>query len=669
MQNSLIKILILSFAIFIAGFNVSDATKNTVLDFDGTSDFVAVADIAVLDQANQLSLSVWIEPDDTPTGDEYILYRYNNYYLKINSSKKIVGGLNDSTERVTSATVITCDGDTWTHIEMTYNKDATGTDEIKLYINGVLDAVGDYSTAISVSDKKLYFGAGDIAGDNTPENWFDGQIDGVLLYQYARLANDVQLDYNEGLATHLGSTEKSCSEDPASCMDYGLVGFWNMDEGAGTTAYDGSGNGNDGTLTSGPKWTTDSAPLLGGAGGGSVLDFDGVDDSVNISPSSLINDLPAVTISMWVNAESFGESNKSYLLSKEYNGGDGFWAQVHGSYSALHFQVDYDNTNLKSWSADNSFSSSDFNIWKHIVITWDGSMLANNTRFYKDGVELSHGISETSNAVGNRVSDVGSNLYIGNKSFATRTFDGLIDEMRIYNRTLSAEEIRHLYNKGEPVAQWSFDEGIGATAYDSTNNDNDGTFGDGTCVAGAGTCPSWVEGKYGSGLDFDGVDDYVDCGNDPNLTISKALTISAWVKQDVLSPSAVGIVSKMTDETHNNYSILIHGSGSPYFLATIGGVAKNTYSTEVTILPLDEWHYLAGTFDGTTMRYYYDGVREGNEEVTGGNLDSATQNVYIGKRMDVEFDGTIDEVRIYNYARTPEQIQIDYNAGVATHFN
>ncbi|GAG73463.1 unnamed protein product, partial [marine sediment metagenome] len=149
-----------------------------------------------MDIPNTITQEAWIKCDDTPTADEYIIYRYNNYYLKINSSKQIVGGVYGAAWATANSSAITCDGSTWTHVAMTYNKDAGGTTEIKMYINGSADGTGDYNTAIPASDKQLYLGAGDEAGDSTPEKTFDGTIDEVRILDTALTAEQIAADYN-----------------------------------------------------------------------------------------------------------------------------------------------------------------------------------------------------------------------------------------------------------------------------------------------------------------------------------------------------------------------------------------------------------------------------------------------------------------------------------------
>ena len=730
MINLLTKILILSFAIFIASFDVSDAAKNTVLDFDGTSDYVAVADKAVLDQANRLSLSVWIESDDAPTADEYILYRYNNYYLKINSSRNIIGGLNDSTERVTSSKAVTCDGNTWTHIEMTYDKDATGTDEIKLYINGVLDAVGDYSTAISASDKKLYFGAGDLAGDNTPENWFDGQIDGVQLYQYARSADNVLLDRNEGLATHLGPTEKTCSEDPASCTDYGLVGHWNMDEGTGTTAYDGSDNSNNGTLTGGPKWTTDSAPLQGGSGGGSALKFDGVNDYVDIVDSPELDNTTTMSWSFWIKSNDVVTSDLGMVTKYEAVNGERSWAiRNRGVAGEIDVGISSDGIAYE-FKGSTSFGLQ-IGVITHVVITYDSGTVT----WYKDGVFV-----ETAENTQTSIFAGSHNVEIG--KYRTNYFNGLIDDVRIYNRALSADEIRQLYNQKKPIFHAKIDEGSGTIAYDESFNNNDGTIygAAGTADSGTtttltdaktwtadewtgetvtihtGTCSTvsriitdndatsitvsdwdsctpdttsqykitskdeWTTGKFASAIDFDGVDDYVDVGSDASLNIVGDLTITAWIKTTnvTLADQYIYSNAKSTGNWNGwgfafNRSSLGSAVGDLSFWVSDGDGAHYDWLHRVHGISDTDWHHVGVLWDDSagTATFYVDGASIGTDTNAYGFNYTGAVYKHIGASCSLEyfFDGTIDDVRIYDYVRTADEIRLDYQRGLATHFN
>ena len=157
-------------------------------------------------------------------------------------------------------------------------------------------------------------------------------------------------------------------------------------------------------------------------------------------------------------------------------------------------------------------------------------------------------------------------------------------------------------------------------------------------------------------LYFDGSDDYVDVDNALSLNL-QTFTVSLWVNQKS-NVAWARIIHKGTD-TKKNYSLLKHSDGRPYLVISSSETEYNTYDGSVTILPNDQRHHLIGTYDGATMRYYYDSVREGLEpNFGGGSLDTTTTNVKIGTGGGIYFNGTIDEVRISNVARTAEQIAL-----------
>jgi len=306
-------------------------------------------------------------------------------------------------------------------------------------------------------------------------DYFTGTLDNVQLYPYARTADEIRLDYNAGVATHLGPSGKTCSEDPASCMDYGLVGYWNMDEGTGTTAYDGSDEGNDGTLIGGPKWTADSSPLAGGAGGGSALQFDGVDDYVDCGNDESLNITDVITIEAWIKwtiDPSTTSDNWPTIVNRANDNG---YRLAH-SQTATYFEF---GVIKASGGYIASTTSPVKDVWYHVVGTYDLSKL----RIYVNG-KFENDLDLTGSISSNNYHTI-----IGDRSALDRSFTGSIDEVRIYNRALSAEEIRYHYNHGGPVASWNFDEGSGQTAHDSVG-DADGILG--STTGGDGNDPSWA---------------------------------------------------------------------------------------------------------------------------------------------------------------------------------
>ncbi|PJB49915.1 MAG: hypothetical protein CO102_02540, partial [Candidatus Brennerbacteria bacterium CG_4_9_14_3_um_filter_43_9] len=143
--------------------------------------------------------------------------------------------------------------------------------------------------------------------------YYAGLLDDVRIYNYARTANQIKRDYNEGKAMYVGvRAPASCDVDPASCVNKGLVGYWDMDQMGGITATDKSGNGNTGTLTGGPKWAGGVQPFSGGKAGGGALQFDGLNDYVSIGNVGIPANGPA-TILGWFYWKQLatGSTNKS----------------------------------------------------------------------------------------------------------------------------------------------------------------------------------------------------------------------------------------------------------------------------------------------------------------------------------------------------------------------
>jgi len=211
----------------------------------------------------------------------------------------------------------------------------------------------------------------------------------------------------------------------------GLVGSWHFSEGAGTRAADSSGNGNDGTLTNGPLWNASGKA-------GYALQFDGVNDYVAVSDSANLN-LPdaGFSIEAWFKT---GSSASQILLSKGVSDANEEYTvniepgRVYFDYGAGTGYV------IASTSvADNQ--------WHHIALLYNTAWSPKG-KVYVDGVEK----TITQSGGGSHIVSSGSALYIGTQAagafyYGGRSpFSGLIDEVRIYNRSLSAQEIQARYN-------------------------------------------------------------------------------------------------------------------------------------------------------------------------------------------------------------------------------
>jgi hypothetical protein len=333
-----------------------------------------------------------------------------------------------------------------------------------------------------------------------------------------------------GLNGYFGGGEKGVPEDT---MTRGLVAYYSFDEGSGTTAYDASDNSNDGTLTNGVKYTEGKK--------NGALEFDGSNDYVNCGSDSSLNIADAITMSVWVKPAVDMEASGGWFIvykkdERATSSGYGIWI-VDGQLGV------WINNATRQYNASLSVDT-----WIYITGTYeDGSL-----KIYENG-ELKSTHTDVTGSISTNAID----LIIGKEgpSYANY-FDGAIDEVRIYNRALSAEEVRYHYNRGGPVAHWRFDEGEGSIAYDESSNNNDGTLHLGSS-GNTATSTAWVTGKHGSAIDFDGTDDYVDCGSDSSLNITDAITIEAWMKPivDGLRKKPITITGSGSQET--NYQVKV----------------------------------------------------------------------------------------------------------------
>jgi hypothetical protein len=199
------------------------------------------------------------------------------------------------------------------------------------------------------------------------------------------------------------------------------------------------------------------------------------------------------------------------------------------------------------------------------------------------------------------------------------------------------------------VAWWRLDETAGTAAFDSSTNGNDGILnGD----------PQWVEGKINGALDFDGDGDYVDCGNpDSVFDITGELTVAAWVNIRSLptgwSPAVVKGENAWRISTNNTQT-------SFHFGINYWETANYAVNGSIEV-SMNEWHHVCGTFDGTTIALYVDGVADGTV-VNDIGIGVNTTNLWIGGNPEVTYeqrnwDGLIDEVGIFSRALTAAEIQ------------
>jgi hypothetical protein len=193
------------------------------------------------------------------------------------------------------------------------------------------------------------------------------------------------------------------------------------------------------------------------------------------------------------------------------------------------------------------------------------------------------------------------------------------------------------------VALWHFDENSGDTAFDETENNNDGTL--------MPASPAWVSGYSGSALEFDGIDDYLEVPDSNSLDIPDEITIEAWVNPDSMDDYE-SFVHK------DNAYVLQFAPGNNGYLRGILWLPSLTILDDTTTqLLTGKWYHVALTYNGSVMKLYVDEIEVASKNVSG-NIAVNSNPLYIGYNpRDPSnpdhwwYDGIIDEVRISNIAR------------------
>jgi hypothetical protein len=457
-------------------------------------------------------------------------------------------------------------------------------------------------------------------------------------------------------------SELQCTQPPSD-----LVAWWPGDN----SAIDITGN-NNGTLVNDATF----APGMVGQ----AFSFDGVDDHVNVGNLSLPVTFtidawikPVATVDLqWILAkDNPGASQRSYFFYLDNAGVLGLFVR-NGSGQDTFYET--------------SSAAAIVGQWSHVAVVYDGNAAAGQKmKFYVNGQSMAApyvlgdagGTPETNSV----------DTLIG-KHPVYPSFNGIIDEVEIFNRVLSQTEIMAIYNAGSAGKCRSCVQPPSGMVswWKGENNANDSADNNHGTVHGA----TFAAGKVGQAISFDGVDNYVEIPDSLSLNSGSAFTVDGWFYIDPNSPENSGdlspFVAKSSSGSAEGGWWLIFDdrdwTGDGTFVKSIrfsvmnGTPGQHNQATAPNLIPSAGWYHIAGVYDQSATpkaKLYLNGALAAQSIETYTYLPNAIamrigamhDREYYGGTQNWKLKGLADEVEFFNRALSAEEIAAIYAAGSA----
>jgi len=628
----------------------------TAAYFDGSSSYILTSGDYPIQGGQAHSVSFWVNFNSTSAqflygiGDTVTSFTHTSLRFDTSLTRAYLDNNGGAYIYSTSLSLST---GTWYYITHTY--DGSGTSE--LFIDGT--SVGTQSVTLNI-DGVLVIGRRPYYGSD----YFNGKIDQFRVFNKEVSSSEITTLY--------GENNTSSTKSTTDIFDDGSgVVLYEFEEGAkdtgGASGYIGSGGMFDGSTS----YTTINST--------STTPFDASSEDFSISA--------------WINVSSF--QNDACVISK--------WGSTSTDQSYFFgFNGSADNTKLivyeKSGSTTHVINSTSTTIttgnWFHVAYVRNSTQ----TIIYINGVAETFSNTNTINS-GNSQPIIVGRQY----GYPGTSFNGKIDQMRLFNKALSSSEITTLYQETSASATKSttdiFDDGSGVALYELEGNANDtgGSFGSlvtgskidldvdgytsgsvadlsGNSNTAAVTGATYGTDPNGGGyFDLDGASDYLQISSSTDFNSATNFTIEGWFKPDSLTSADhfFSIYSLSTPADRKFLLRLADADGDLEFASynTGGNGASGvleTSNSNVRVIA-NQWNHIALSYQYSgTIEAFINGISAGTSSSSGtlntvgsGDLYIGTLNGYIGS---YDFDGKVGDVRFYDSALTSSQIVQNFNA-------
>ncbi len=543
----------------------------------------------------------------------------------------------------------------WHHVAYTY--DAASK------VRGIWLDGKQVASAVSTSD---FLGSAAYTIGKFASEYWKGKVDEVKMYSSALTAEQIAIDMNGGASTNYGTGSNEAASLNDGAGDAPILEY-NFDEMTGTTAKDTSGQNGNGTIN-GATWNATGKS-------GSALEFDGSSGYVDLYSSSFANAFNTAegTVHAWVKVRdssvwSDSTLRRIFLIRTDINNYVSVYKLADNQLSGIY------RANGVSESVSFTQTPTDFFL---VTITWSKS--DDEVRVYFNGKQQ----GSTQTGLDTWVGSLSTNMcLLGSNSMpsATYVWNGLIDQVRIYDYARTPAQISYDYNRGAPVAQYKFDECQGATVYDTSGNNLHGTWSGssgtqtsvGTCTTSGSAWGNGASGKYSSSLNFDGSDDMITVphptGGQLDFGSTSSFSMAAWVKTSDTTGTYHTILEKGGYSTTSRFTLFTYGDGKARVYIADGTTSRNIQSNST--VNDGQWHHIVGQInrEDSTIQIFIDGKLDQTAPLNLSGSVTSTNVLRIGGPGPFSFNGQIDDVQIFNYALSADQIAKVYNQGSSIRF-
>ncbi|MFC1756466.1 LamG-like jellyroll fold domain-containing protein [Patescibacteria group bacterium] len=629
-------------ALYLDG-NGDNVQKNSVSNFPTT----------------EITASFWMRSSDitkagTPMGysvsggNDFLLFNYNNFNIYRGGSA--------------IATSVSANDGEWHHISATWR---SSDGAVELYKDGNSAFSNYLAQGTSITQNGCFVVGQEqdaVCGGFQASQAFLGDIDEVRIYNRILNSDEISQLYNQGAAKINASQETKLTD--------GLVGNWtfdgnHMDWGASNEALDQGTGGNDGDVIN----ATGIPGKIGQA-----LNFNGASSRVNIADVPLFSN-SGYAMSAWVYPNGIQNGLDPLVWGSTCAG-----MRISNSSNYIQYALFNATPTFKSCISNSGIPSDE---WTLVTVSYDDSA-DKMVMYFNDGL---HKECPSTGGLSATYFDGTCNMSAIGGDGSTRFYNGKIDEVRIYNRTLLVNEVSELYQQGQAKINASQNQKL--TDGLILNHTFDGNHMDWSQAAisrdqagsNHGTflvSPEAVIGKIGQAIDFNN-DNGLNVGDLPAIENQSAFTISGWVNLNSRSAydtvfAKFGIASMGIDADY---------SGTDWSGWAGAGAGYAYTTTAIGADEIGEWHLWTVVFDGTQshadqttqnnlrLKFYHDTDQYPLSFSTPGMYvdvpASSGENsfpAYIGGSCcSFRPNAKIDELRVYNRALSVDEINQLYMMG------